>query len=280
MKEFLLKNFQTTNISDVDSAKLKNLLEGDHLVERIGYRKKVAINGHKEAIAKGTIIRTQNKSATEIQEKDRNRLFGFPCLHYSVSEGAGMIKVKVVNKSKAAGSVHVKSRGDTATEGEDYVPVDELIEFKKGEREREINIKINDEDEWEPDEDFYLDLLDPTTKGKLHGGDTTTRITIIDDDKPGDLVFKEKRSLKHPANESICYVDVHRINGCDGKIKCKYRTTEIDQTDRTAIPGKHYTAVNGTLEFDHNQTKKTIEIPMLPRSQIHGGRTGMYAAQC
>ena len=56
-----------------------------------------------------------------------------------------MIKVKVVNKSKAAGSVHVKSRGDTATEGEDYVPVDELIEFKKGEREREINIKINDD---------------------------------------------------------------------------------------------------------------------------------------
>ena len=25
---------------------------------------------------------------------------------------------------------------------------------------------------------------------------------------------------------------------------------------------------------------KTIEIPVLPRSQIHGGRTGMYPAQC
>jgi len=37
------------------------------------------------------------------------------------------------------------------------------------------------------------------TKQKLAGGDTTTKITIIDDDKPGDLVFEEKRSLKHPA---------------------------------------------------------------------------------
>lgn len=47
MKEFLLKNFGTTQITGVDKEKLKNLLEGDHLVERIGYRKKVAINGHK-----------------------------------------------------------------------------------------------------------------------------------------------------------------------------------------------------------------------------------------
>ena len=39
-----------------------------------------------------------------------------------------------------------------------------MIEFKKGEREKEISVKIHDDDEWEPDEDFYLDLLDPETK--------------------------------------------------------------------------------------------------------------------
>ena len=138
-----------------------------------------------------------------------------------------------------------------------------MIEFKKGEREKEISVKIFDDDEWEPDEDFYLDLLDPETKQKLHGGDTSTKVTIIDDDKPGDLVFKEKRSIKHPANESVCRIDVHRIHGCDGLIKCKYRTTELDKTERTAIPGKHYTPVSGTLEFAHNVVKNTIEIPIL-----------------
>ena len=124
MKEFLLKNFNTTKIMDVDKDKLKSLLEGDHLVERIGYRKKVAINGHREAIEKGAVIRTQNKSAFEINERDRNTVFGFSCLHYSVSEGAEVIKVKVLNKSNRVGQVHVKSKGDTATEGEDFEAID------------------------------------------------------------------------------------------------------------------------------------------------------------
>lgn len=103
---------------------MKALLEGEHLVERIGYRKKVAINGHKEAIEKGAVIRTQNKSAFEINAKDRNSKFGFSCLHYSVSEGAGVLKVKVLNKTKTACQVYVKSRSDTATEGEDFEAID------------------------------------------------------------------------------------------------------------------------------------------------------------
>lgn len=102
----------------------------------------------------------------------------------------------------------MKTRSDTATEGEDFEAVAELLEFKKGEASKDISIKINDDDEWEPDEDFYVDLMDPTTKAKLNGGDTTTRVTIIDDDKPGDLVFREKRGLKHAGNEQVCRVYV------------------------------------------------------------------------
>ena len=133
MKEFLRINFNTTKISDVNKDELKQKLSGDHLVERIGYRKKVAINGHKEAIEKGAVIRTQNKSAEELSGNDRNYRFGFSCLHYSVSEGAGVLKVKILNKKKKECSVIVKSRDDTATGGEDYVPVDEKVEFTKGE---------------------------------------------------------------------------------------------------------------------------------------------------
>lgn len=95
MKQFLLKNFGVTKVSDVDKEALKQKLEGDKLVERIGYRRKVAINGHTEAIAKGAIIRTQNKFADDLRDADRNSKFGFPCLHYSVSEAAGVIKIQI-----------------------------------------------------------------------------------------------------------------------------------------------------------------------------------------
>ena len=184
-------------------------------------------------------------------------------MHYSVSEGAGVIKVKIVNKSKLACSVRVRSRQDTATEDEDYEKVDRVLEFNKDEGYQEINVKIHDDEEWEPDEDFFLDLYDAKTNTRLIGGDTTTKITIIDDDKPGDLVFEEKRSLKHPANQNICRVRVNRINGSDGPIKVNYRTVELDKSDKTAIEGKHFTGVKGVLEFEANQIEKTIEIPIL-----------------
>lgn len=58
MRQFLLKQFGTTNISGVDKDELKQRLSGDHMIERIGYRKKVGINGYKEAIEKGAVIRT------------------------------------------------------------------------------------------------------------------------------------------------------------------------------------------------------------------------------
>lgn len=85
-------------------------------------------------------------------------------------------------------------------------------------------VEIKDDDEWEPDEDFYVELYDLETKTRLVGEDTRTRVTILDDDKPGMLVFDEKKSLRHPANESECTVVVNRVQGTDGIITVKYKT--------------------------------------------------------
>ena len=63
-------------------------------------------------------------------------------------------------------------------------------------------VGIIDDDEWEPDEDFFLELYDANTSDRLPGEDTRTRVTILDDDKPGMIVFKEKKIIRHPANET------------------------------------------------------------------------------
>lgn len=69
------------------------------------------------------------------------------------------------------------------------MPVDELIEFKADEKVRYVEIIIKDDDNWEPDRDFYVKLFSAKTEAHLTGKDTTTRITIIDDDKPGYIAF-------------------------------------------------------------------------------------------
>lgn len=110
-----------------------------------------------------------------------------------------------------------------------------------------------------------MDLYDAETREYLLGGDTSTKITIIDDDKPGELVFADKRALKHPSTESVCRVVVQRIHGCDGKIKCNYRTIEMDKSDKTAVEGVDFKATSGVLEFENGEVTKSIEIPILQK---------------
>ena len=132
-------------------------------------------------------------------------------------------------------------------------------------------IKILDDDDWEPDEDFFVELYDETAKTRLLGEDTRTRVTILDDDKPGMLVFKDKKTVKHPAVEANCVVVVERVQGADGQIKVKYETVCIDDSPQTATPGKDYTPVQGQLVFNHNELRKEIVIPILKHEGVDEG---------
>ena len=88
-------------------------------------------------------------------------------------------------------------------------------------------------------------------------------MTILDDDKPGMLVFEEKKAVRHPANERECVVVVNRVQGTDGKISVKYKTVPLGQGDQQAKPGIDYEPVEGELEFLHQESKKAITIKIL-----------------
>ena len=98
MREFLIKEFGTTKVQEINETDLKNKLEGTKLIERIGYRRKTGFLNKKEVVPKGAVIRRENRMATTLEEKDRNPNFGFTCLHHSVSEGARYVRIKVEKK--------------------------------------------------------------------------------------------------------------------------------------------------------------------------------------
>ena len=68
MKEFLVAEFGTAKISEIPKDSLKEKIEGPTFLERINYRKAVGITYKKEAIAKGTILRRENKSADVLED--------------------------------------------------------------------------------------------------------------------------------------------------------------------------------------------------------------------
>lgn len=92
-----------------------------------------------------------------------------------------------------------------------------------GQSEYVIEVEIIDDDQWEPDEDFLVEIYDAETKERLTGADTQCRVTIIDDDEPGMLAFQD-RQTKVRAKDKKAFVRVLRQHGSDGIIKCKFET--------------------------------------------------------
>jgi solute carrier family 8 (sodium/calcium exchanger) len=82
----------------------------------------------------------------------------------------------------------------------------------------------------------------------LEGRDTQVKITILDDDKPGKIVFENAR-VRQAVNMNLCTVTVKRVEGSDGEISVKYRTINYESGVRSAVAGEDYTHTEGTLVF-------------------------------
>jgi solute carrier family 8 (sodium/calcium exchanger) len=267
MKEILKEYQNTDNIEKIKFEEFKKQLEGDSMLGRIKYRKAVGnmMTGKRPVVAKGEILRKEHLHADGFDEKEKNPNFGFKCLHYSVSEASGSIRILIDNKKRTAGTVRVCTIDAEAKAGDDYEEVKQNLEFKNGQAEGFIEVKIRDDDNWEPDEDFYVQLYDPNTLQELEGRDTKTKVTIIDDDKPGQICFEESKAIKAIASEKVAEIVISRKNGSDGEVKVDYETIQLDTSSHTATPGLDYVHVKDTLVFIQGETSKIITIEILER---------------
>ena len=57
----------------------------------------------------------------------------------------------------------------------------------KSEELHQVFINIHDDEEWEPDLSFWIELYDIETGERLQGDDTRCKVTILDEDFPGKL---------------------------------------------------------------------------------------------
>lgn len=166
IKKYLKDTFNTENFSEVDPHKLKEAMTPQSVISRMQYRRQVGnqLSGRKDLIVvKGMKYMNEEAYAKELKSSELNKNCGFPCLHYSVSEGAGTLKVEVVKKCSGSLRVGVKTVDDTANAGEDYKEIEEILEFSSSETTKIVEIGIIDDNEWEPDEDFLIELYDPDT---------------------------------------------------------------------------------------------------------------------
>jgi len=189
----------------------------------------------------------------------------------AVLESIGTFKVLISRHGNLQDTVQVKVEtiDGSANEGEDYIAISETLTFEPYQKEKEVSVTIVDDNQWEPDEEFFLKLAllpkDPTlhaedcehTGAVKLGRTSIMEIKILNDDEPGTFQFERRGHLvKESCGEAL--LSVLRENGADGDLKVKWKTI-----DKTAVSGKDYTGGEGELEFKHGETQRTINIPII-----------------
>ncbi len=157
-----------TDLNDVTQAdvdKAMRLKVADGLLPRLKYRKAVGINNMNAEPA--LVLTGHHKEKDDLNKsfttENGNNKIGFKCLHYQVKEGDGTVKIALVKKVPGPLDVGVRTVDGTAKAGDDYLPMDKLIHFDADETEKIVEVGVIDDDQWEPDEDFYVELYNVST---------------------------------------------------------------------------------------------------------------------
>jgi len=187
----------------------------------------------------------------------------FHAIACAVPENVGKFPITIIRHGKTdiATSVRIESIDGSAVAAEDYIAIDQVVDFDVGEMEKQIHVEIVDDNQYEPDEQFYLKLSlvggPQKNPDMLLGRISIMEVTILNDDDPGALTFEERGIL---VKESVgsTQIPVLRRNGADGEVSVRWRTI-----DKSAHDGHDFQGGEGILVFKHAETKLFIEIPII-----------------
>ena len=188
----------------------------------------------------------------------------------SVREDASFIDITVDRVLGQKGTVKVQYlvSGTTATSGVDFTSALGTLSFAENETSKTIRVIILNDSRIDPNERISLRLLNAMNGASL-GTLKSAVLTIIDDETnaPGTIQFNRATS---DVREDAGFIDltVTRTNGSKSGIKVTYAVT-----GGTAVSGKDFVPVSGTLIFAEGETTKTIRVAVLNNALVDGTRT-------
>lgn len=202
----------------------------------------------------------QVRGVQDLSENGTKSVIEFAASSYAVLENEQICRIIIERYGKLDQEVtfRVETIDGTAEAGEDYNKIDEVITMVKNQRFFPLDVTIIDDNQWEPDETFFVKLqLYGNQPNVKIGHKAISMVTIIDDDEPGEIEFSQP---VYVVKESVgtFEVQVDRKNGADGQVSVNFKTTEIN-----AISNKDFIAKSGVLEFKHGEITKTIPITIL-----------------
>lgn len=163
--------------------------------------------------------------------------------------------------------VDYETRDGSAKHGKDYHNLKGTLTFCPGETKKTLTITIVHHDGYALEKDFYILLKNPVGTAEL-GEPNLARITIIDDDEPGEFSFEKASYYANVVTGDVSCTIVRR-KGCDGTVTLTYNTmngTGSGGTEQELEQKKcdYEQAVSGKLYFQHGETSKQLIIRVNP----------------
>jgi len=186
---------------------------------------------------------------------------------YSVFEDKGHVDVVVVRKGNTASNVSCRFNtvDGEAVHGSDFEFTTGVLTFKKGELKKTIRVKLVDDNDYEPDERFFIELNQPKpptgNKGTFSEpfeflGTSICSITILDDQQPGTMSLdKEVYAMTDGTSLKI---KIQRTDGADGEAKVLVKTKE-----GTAKAGVDFEAKETVVTFADMQAEAEVDIHLV-----------------
>ncbi|XP_077262582.1 sodium/calcium exchanger 3 isoform X1 [Temnothorax americanus] len=122
-------------------------------------------------VSQPAMLVSPSMATVMILDDDHSGIFGFPERDVELVESVGQHPLRVVRYSGARGRVIVPYRTEegTAKPGKQYVHTEGTLTFEDNQTEKVINLEIIEEDSYEKDALFYVELGEPLLQGAEAG---------------------------------------------------------------------------------------------------------------
>ncbi|HEY3052145.1 MAG TPA: Calx-beta domain-containing protein [Thermoanaerobaculia bacterium] len=175
----------------------------------------------------------------------------------SVIEGTGGVVYATfrVTLSAASGkiaTVNYATSNSTALAGEDYFSRAGKLTFLPGTTAQNLSVQIRTDAKFEPDEQFFFDLSNPSNATIARSRATAT---ILNDDPQPKISINDVSVLEGNSGTTPAVFTVSLSNPSYQDITVQYATA-----DGTATAPSDYMATSGTLIIPAGSTSRTITV--------------------
>jgi hypothetical protein len=206
----------------------------------------------------GATLGNQNTATLSIIDNDVT--LQFSGTNYSVREdGTAIASVTITRtgRSTEAVSATINLTNGTASSN-DYTSTPITVTLGNGETSKTVDIPINNDSIYEPDETINLTLSNPTGGATL-GTQQTSTLTIVDNDaQAGVIGFSNNSYTINEDGTAVTSVTLTRTGGSDGQV-----SVTVTPSNGTATAPNDFSNNAITVTFANGETSKTVPIPII-----------------